>query len=169
MPPSKAARIRLPIPRDWLKEADAPRVRVVCAWNTPVNAAAPDIWACRKVTLQLRPSLNANAPRARGNATGAYPLIDRTYDLSADMLEKLDGGLHSNQWVLEVAYEDVAPYPPLMRVDEQQRVSVALELFDEGETRLSPQVAVQSMPMADTMIHLGGVKQAIWSPIKVPT
>ena len=56
-----------------------------------------------------------------------------------------------------------------MRVDEQQRVSIAFELSDEGETRVSPQAAVQSMSLTTTMIQLGGMKQPIWSPIKIPT
>jgi hypothetical protein len=165
--PDHSARVRIPLPRVWLRDAEAPHVRVVCAWNSPVNAGAPEVWACRKIKLQLRPSLDADAPRARGNASGAYPLIDKVYDMSADRLEKLGVDL-TDEWVLEVAYEDVAPYPPV-RVAEQQRVSVALELFDAGETPLSPQAAVQAMPLTGTMIHLGGMKQPIWSPIKIPT
>lgn len=166
--PGHSARVRVPLPLDWLKEADAPHVRVVCAWNAPVNAAAAEIWACRKVNLQLRPSLDADAPRGRGNASGAYPMIDKVYDMGADRLKKL-GGEVTDEWVLEVAYEDVAPYPPLMRVDEEQRVSVAFELFDAGETNVSPQAAVQAMTVTQTMIQLGGMQQPIWSPIKIPT
>jgi hypothetical protein len=167
--PGHSARVRVPLPRDWLSEAEVPRVRVVCAWNTPVNAAAPDTWACRKVSVQLRPSLDAYAPRGRGNASGAYPLLDKVYDLGADRRRKLEGALDSDEWVLEVAYEDVAPYPPLMRVEEQQRVSVVFELFDEGDSAVSPQLAVQAMSLTKTMIQLGGMKQPIWSPIRLPT
>jgi hypothetical protein len=167
--PGHAARVRVPIPREWLKDASSPRVRVVCAWNTPAGAGAPEVWACRKVKLQLRPSLDADAPRGRGNASGAYPLIDKVYDLGVDHLKDLGIKLDSDEWVLEIAYEDVAPYPPPMRVDEQQRVSVAVEVFDEGEVPESPQAAIQVLPVTETMIRLGGMKQPIWSPIKIPT
>jgi hypothetical protein len=164
--PGHSARLRVPLPRDWLREAEAPHLRVVCAWNAPVNAAAPETWACRKVNVQLRPSLDARAPRGRGTATGAYPLLDKVYDLGADRLKKLRD---SDEWVLEVAYEDVAPYPPLMRVDEEQRVSVVFELFDQGDSPVSPQSAVQAMSLTKTMVQLGGMKQPIWSPIRIPT
>jgi len=56
-----------------------------------------------------------------------------------------------------------------MRVDEQQRVSVALELSDEGASAESPQAAIQALPTVETMVRLGGTKQPIWSPIKIPT
>ena len=56
--PGHAARVRVPVPREWLKDASAPQVRVVCAWNTPTGAGAPEVWACRKVNVQLRPSLD---------------------------------------------------------------------------------------------------------------
>lgn len=95
-------------------------------------------------------------------------MIDKVYDMSADRLKRLDGA-PTDEWVLEIAYEDVAPYPLLMRVDEQQRVSVAFELSDEGEARVSPQAAVQAMSLTATMIQLGGMKQPIWSPIKIQT
>ena len=108
--PGHSARVRIPLPGEWLRDAKAPRVRVVCAWNSPVNAGAPEIWACRKVNLQLRPSLDADAPRGRGNASGAYPLLDKVYDMSADRLKELGVEL-TDEWVLEIAYEDVAPYP----------------------------------------------------------
>lgn len=88
--------------------------------------------------------------------------------MSATRLRKIGSQLDSDEWVLEIAYEDVAPYPPLMRVDDQQRVSVVFELFDQGEAAVSPQAAVQAMPLTKTMINLGGTKQPIWSPIKIP-
>jgi hypothetical protein len=154
--------VRVPVPGDWLKEAGTPRVWVVCAWNTPTSAGAPEIWACRKVTVQLRPTLDADALRGEGNASKAYPLIDRVYNVGiADH--------DSDEWVLEIAYQDVAPYPLPMRVDDQQRVSIALELFDEGDPAVSPQAALQILPMTETMIRLGGTRQPIWSPIKIPT
>jgi len=167
--PGHSARVRAPLPREWLTEAEAPQVRVVCAWNTPVNAAAPDMWACRKIKVQLRPSLDADAPRARGNASGAYPLIDKVYDLGADRLKKMAGELDADEWVLEIAYEDVGPYPDSLRFDDQQRVAVVFELSDRGDAAVSPQAAVQAMALTKTMIRLGGMKQPIWSPVKIRT
>ena len=167
--PQHAARVRLPVPRTWLAEAKQPRMRVVCAWNSPANAGARDVWACRKVGLQIRPTIGADAPRARGRAVGAYPLIDREYALDEEHLKKNKVSLDADEWVLDVAYEDVAPYPPLMRVDEQQRVGVVLELFDADDGRVSPQTAVQAMPMTASMVHLGGMKPPIWSPRIIPT
>jgi hypothetical protein len=167
--PGRGARVRAPVPRDWLNQASAPRARVVCAWNTPVNASAPNVWACRKISLQLRPSLDAAALPAVGKATGAYPLIDKTYDLSVKHLESLNVKLDIDELVLEVAYEEVAPYPPSMTIDEQQRVSIAWELFDDSVASVSPQVSVQALAVTGTMIRLGGMRQPIWSPIRIPT
>ena len=142
------------------------RASLVCGWSVrgthqPVPAH-PRFWACRKVTAKLRPSLDADALRGEGNATKAYPLIDKVYDVKID-------DHNSDEWILDVAYEDVAPYPPSMRVEDQQRVSVVLELFDDGDPAVSPQAAVQILPITQTMIRLGGVRQPIWSPIRIPT
>lgn len=167
--PGRGARVRVPVPREWLKEAQAPRARVVCAWSTPVNASAPNVWACRKVGVQLRPSIDDEALPAVGKATGAYSLIDKTYDLSTEHLEKLNIKLDKDELVLEVAYQEMAPYPPSMTIDEHQRVSLAWEILDDSVPSVNPQVSVQALPVARTMIQLGGMKQPIWSPIKVPT
>jgi hypothetical protein len=168
--PRHAARVRVPIPREWLERASAPHAHIVCSWDTPTYAGAPDIWACRKVTIQLRPTLEAAAPRAaHGNASGAYPLIDRHYDFGKEHLLELGIQLASDEWVLEIGYEDIAPYPPQLIIDEHQRVSVALELSDKGDTAESPQAAIQAMPMVQSMVKLGGMKQPVWMPIKVPT
>ena len=113
--------------------------------------------------------VGGKALRGSGNATGAYPLVDRTYNLSTNHLEDQEIVPRSDEWVVEVEYSDVGPYPPALRIDEQQRVAIALELFDKSDLRISPQLAVQAMPVTTTMVHLGGTKQAIWSPIKIPT
>jgi len=163
------ARVRVPIPRSWLDEAKSPQLRAVAAWNTPAFAGAPQVWACRKVQIKLRSMVGGKALRGSGNATGAYPLVDRTYNLSTNHLEDQEIVPRSDEWVVEVEYSDVGPYPPALRIDEQQRVAIALELFDKSDLRISPQLAVQAMPVTTTMVHLGGTKQAIWSPIKIPT
>jgi hypothetical protein len=167
--PGEVARVRLPIPRGWLKEAKVPRLRTVCAWNTPVSAAAPEVWASRRVSLQVRPGFEAQAPRAHGRSIGAYPMIDRTYDLDEDHLAALNIEPADDEWILEVSYEEVGPYPVGVTVNDQQRVSVVWELFDEATDGVSPQELVQEMISTADMIRLGGSQQAIWSPIRIPT
>lgn len=163
------ARVRVPVPRGWLGEATAPRLRAVAAWNGPVFSGAPGTWACRRVNVVLRPSLGGKALRLpRGAATGAYPIVDRIDDLSRARLEKLNIEVESDEWVVELDYSDVGPYPPSLRIDEQQRVGLALELFD-AEDGVSPQAALQSMPLVQTMIHLGGVRQPVWAPVRIVT
>jgi hypothetical protein len=162
------ARIQLPVPRQWLARAESPRLRVVCAWNTPAFAGAKDVWACRRVSLQLRATLGGKALRTRGVGVGAYPLIDRTYDLTAAHLKAVEIAPKADDWVLELDYAEVAPYPPGLRVDDQQRVGVVVELFDESDIE-SPQAHVQALPAAHTMIHLGGLKQPVWAPIRILT
>jgi|GEM_PF-499181 len=168
--PGYAARLKLPIPRSWLNEAKAPQLRAVCAWNTPVFAGAPNVWACRRVSLQLRPDLGADALLGKGKTVGAYPLIDRTYDLSSDHLHERGVNISGDEWVVEIEYQDAGPYPPLSVIEDAQRVGVVVELSDASiAENISPQAAVQNMPIAATMIQLGGAKVGIWAPIKIPT
>jgi len=47
-------------------------------------------------------------------------------------LSRLQIDLDSDEWVIELDYNDVGPYPPFLRIDEQQRVGLAIELFDAG-------------------------------------
>ena len=162
------ARVRVPVPRDWLSEAKAPRLRTVAAWNGPVFAGAPGVWGCRRVNVRLRPTLGGKALVARGAAVGAYPIVDRTDDLGEEHLSRLQINLDSDEWVIELDYNDVGPYPPFLRIDEQQRVGLAIELFDAAGV-VSPQTALQAMPMVKTMIHLGGVRQPIWAPVRILT
>lgn len=167
--PGDTARIRLPIPREWLAEARSPKLRTVCAWNTPVSAAAPDIWASRKVSMQVRPGFEDQAPRASGRAVGAYPMIDKTYDLDREALRSLKIEPGDDEWILEVSYEERGPYPVGVVVSDQQRVSVVWELFDAEPNGISPQGAIQAMVLTADMISLGGAVQPIWSPIRIPT
>jgi hypothetical protein len=163
------ARVRVPVPREWLAEAVAPCLRAVAAWNGPVFAGAPGVWGCRRVNVVLRPNLGGKALRLpKGAATGAYPIVDRTDDLSRARLESLNIEVDSDEWVVELDYSDEGPYPPSLRIDEQQRVGLALELFD-AQGGVSPQAALQSMPLVQTMIHLGGVRQPVWAPIRILT
>jgi hypothetical protein len=162
----ETARVTVPVPRSWLTKAKEPVLRAVCAWNTPTNAAAPRIWACRAVKLQLRPFLDAEAPHGLGRASGAYPLIDKKYDLHEIAVS---AGAPSDEWILEVSYEEVAPYPSQLVVSDEQRVSVVWELYDQADGGVGPQVGVQSLPLSNTMIRLGGITQPIWTPIRIRT
>ena len=107
---------------------------------------------------------------ASGKTPGAYPLIDKTYDLNAEHLKKLGIEPSAEEWVVDVYYEDVGPYPPLLLFEELQRVGIAIELVDASVgVKVSPQRAVQLHPMAETMVRLGGTSLPVWSPIKIPT
>jgi Subtilase family len=162
------ARVRVPVPRDWLSQAKAPRLRSVAAWNGPVFAGAPGVWGCRRVNVRVRPTLGGKALVVKGAATGSYPIVDRTDDLSAKHLSDLKIDLDADEWVIELDYSDVGPYPHFLRIDEQQRVGLAIELFDAAGGA-SPQADLQSMPLVSTMIQLGGIRQPIWAPIRILT
>ena len=76
------ARIQLPIPVNWVKDADDPRFRLIVAWDPPVNAAVKHLWATSDITAKLR--MHPDAPALRTmklNAHASYPLLERLYDL----------------------------------------------------------------------------------------
>lgn len=160
-------RAQFPVPAEWLKKASMPTLRVVCAWSTPVNIALVDSWACRKVSLKVRPFGGEVALRGGGNASGAYPLIDRRQDISLKVLEEKGFIVTDSLWVVEVEYEEIGEYPPAMTVSSQQRVGVVLELFDAGETATSPQAAIQALPIAMDMLRLSVLQQPIQTPIMI--
>jgi Subtilase family len=162
-------RAQFPVPEEWLRTALAPMLRVVCAWSTPVNIALVDSWACRKVSLKVRPFGGALALRGGGNASGAYPLIDRRQPISIQALEEKGFAISDASWVIEVEYEEIGEYPPAMTVSSQQRVGVVLELFDDIESPTSPQASIQALPVAIDMRCLSVLQQPIQTPITVRT
>ena len=161
------ARVRVPVPPDWMQHAKCPSLRIVCAWNTPVSSAAPDAWASRKVTMVLKPTLDADAIHGSGRSHGAYPITDRTWRLDHDPKGKPRETPPDGEWVAEIRYEDVGPYPATLLIPPQQKVALAMELFDDSEDPVSPQEAIQNLPAANTMIQLAGVPQGIQVPVKV--
>lgn len=167
--PKSVNRAQFPVPTEWLKRASMPKLRVVCAWSTPVNVALVDSWACRKVSLKVRPFGGEVALRGGGNASGAYPLIDRIQDISPKTLEEKGFVVTDSLWVLEVEYEEIGAYPPAMTVSAQQRVGVVIELFDAGEPATSPQAAIQALPVAMDMLRLSVLQQPIQTPIVIRT
>ncbi|MFO0958908.1 MAG: hypothetical protein U0800_16015 [Isosphaeraceae bacterium] len=159
-------RVQLPIPVAWLSAADEPVLRLVVCYDPPVNEAANGLWACRKVSakLKMRPDDNAVHPPRGGHAS--YPLIDRTYKLA----RYKPGGekpVDGDMWLIEFAYEEVAPYPPGMDFDPQQRVAFAAELIDLGVSRADPQPTMQALPNAHLMNRLAIQTTPIRTPIVI--
>jgi hypothetical protein len=113
--PGSIARVRIPVPPAWMAQAKHPSLRVVCAWNTPVSAAAPDAWASRDVAMVLKPTLGADAIRGRGGSHGSYPITDRVWQLDQDGKGQPRPTPPDGEWVVEVSYKDVGLYPPLSR------------------------------------------------------
>jgi hypothetical protein len=165
--PKSVSRVQFPVPVEWLMKAGAPYLRVVCAWNTPVNIALVESWACRKVLLKLRPFGSDAALRGGGNADGGYPLINRLFDIQPHALTEKKFVISESLWIIEVEYEEIGEYPPAMTVSPQQRVGVVLELFDANEDPLSPQAAIQSLPVVADMSRLSVLQQPIQTPITI--
>ncbi|KYF79942.1 hypothetical protein BE11_41925 [Sorangium cellulosum] len=85
------------------------------------------------------------------------------------MLEEKGFVVADSLWSVEVEYEEIGAYPPAMTVSAQQRVGVVIELFDAGETAISPQAAIQALPVAMDMLRLSVLQQPIQTPIVVRT
>jgi hypothetical protein len=162
--PDDIVRVQMPIPKVWFDTAKSPRLRLVVAWDSPVNAAAHDVWASRRVIAHFLPR-----PRPEGKALygsrgghGSYPLLDRTYDLRRiPQGVQIDGDM----WLLELAYEQIADYFPGITFSPQQRVSFAAELYDAEETPVCPQAALQSLPIAQTMHRLSIPQAVVRTPV----
>lgn len=161
------SRVRLPVPLEWLKKASQPRLRLIAAWNGPVNMALGESWACRKVATKVRPFGAKAALLGGGQSHGGYPLIDRTFDIHPSVLTKKGHSLSEDLWVVEVEYEEIGDYPPAMTISPQQRVGAVFELADVGKEPLSPQTYVQSLPIAADLDRLSALSTPILSPIAV--
>ena len=70
-------------------------------------------------------------------------------------------------WLLELSYEQIADYHLGMVFTPQQRVAFAIELFDNANNPVSPQVALQALPAAQTMSRLSIPPQSIKTPVVV--
>lgn len=166
--PETVARVRVPVPLEWLKNAGQPRFRVVASWNGPVNMALADSWACRKVGIRVRPFGAKEALRGGGRAHGGYPLIDRNFDIHPDNLEP-EFTLTDELWVLEADYEEIGEYPPGMTISPQQRIGAVIELVDEAEAPVSPQSYVQALPIAAELDRLSAMATPLMTPIAIRT
>jgi len=155
--------IEFPIPRSWIENAISPFLRLVIAWDTPVNAEIRNIWACRKVEAQFRPGPNAKALSSKGKGHQSYPSIDRVYDLKK--MENVTG----DSWFLEISYKEIADYIVGQTFDPQQRVGLAAELYDASDTPVSPQEFVQALPVASSMNRLSIPPVVMRTPIMLRT
>lgn len=164
--PDDIVRVQIPVPLTWLAEAEQPVLRIVLCYDPPVNEVAHATWACRKVSPVLHPGPEAPAIRAPSGGHSSFPVIDRHYKL-----EKYKPGeeraASDDLWVLEISYQEIAPYAPGMDFDPRQRVAFAAELLDLSATPIDPQPAMQALPIAASMIRLSIQPQAIRSPIIV--
>ena len=162
------ARIQVPIPRAWLQDATLPCLRVVGAWESPVNVAVEHVWASRKVGLQLRTTAASKALSPKGRSHHSYPLLERKYELNAESLAKKEiAPPEGDFWLLEVSYEEIAEYAATTEFSPHQRVGIAMELWDEGEEPKSPQGSMQALPQALTMTRLTIPENRVPNPIIV--
>jgi hypothetical protein len=161
------ARVQLPVPKEWLQSASEPRLRLVWAWDPPVHDAVPEFWGCRRVNLHVKPIPDGNALRGGSKAHQSYPLIDRVFDIGLARLAEAKLTPLDDVWVIELSYEEIADYYPGLEFSPQQRVAFVAELFDASETPVSPQPAVQKLPIAATMIRLGVPRTQIATPVIV--
>jgi hypothetical protein len=161
-------RVQLPIPLAWLDEASDPILRMVICSDPPVNEAAHGAWVCRRVRPVLHPGPEVRGIKAPRSIHATYPTVDRKYPLSRykpGAKEPAVGDL----WLMEISYEEIAPYPPATDFDSRQRVAFAAELVDHGETAADPQAAMQALPMAASMNRLSIQSVSVRSPIIIRT
>lgn len=166
--PGDIVRVQLPIPLGWLGEADEPILRLIVCADPPVNEVAHATWACRRIRPVLHPGpevRGVTAPR-RGHPT--FPCVDRRYKL-AQFKPGAAKEAAGDMWLIELSYEEIAPYPPGMDFDPRQRVAFAAELFDEGAKLSDPQPAMQALPVAASMTRLSIQPTPIRSPIIIRT
>lgn len=146
------ARIQIPIPHDWLNDADDPGLRLIVAWDPPVNAAVKRLWTTRNVSATLRMRLDVPAHHtSKVKSHGSYPMLERIFHL-----RKFPTGynVEGHTWIIEIAYDQTAEYHPAMAFPSQQRVAFAAELLDNGPKKLSPQLGLQSIAATHTMTRL---------------
>jgi hypothetical protein len=162
--PGDIARVTLPIPRVWLSGAQQPTLRIVTCWDPPVNAAVAGLWATRKLSVHLKASPDTPSLQGSRGAHPSYPVIDRVYDL-----HKLPKNVRveGDVWLLELSYDQIADYHAGMTFTLQQRVAFAAELIDRGESPLSPQAAIQSLPSAVTMTRLSVPPQSVKTAVVI--
>lgn len=160
------ARVQLPIPSEWLTLSSAPRLRLCVAWDTPVSAAAEDQWACRNVEVKLHRGPEFRAVHGSRGRVAGYPLFERWWDLKkADEKFPAEGDL----WILTFSYSQIASYAAGHAVSDSQRIGLAAEIWDAGETSEEPHAYLQALDIAPTFSRLSNT--AVWmsQPITITT
>jgi len=166
--PSDIVRVQIPIPLDWLAKADKPIFRLVVSADPPVNEVAHATWACRKIKPLLRPGHDVRAITAPRGGHASFPCIDRRYNL-IHYKPGNEKEAEGDTWLVDLSYEEIAPYPPGMDFDPRQRVAFAAELYDDSATRADPQPALQALPIAASMTRLSVQPTPIRNPVIIRT
>jgi hypothetical protein len=65
-------------------------------------------------------------------------------------------------WVLEFSYTEIAAYAAGHNVPQSQRVALAAEIWDEGESPVEPHSFVQRLPVASSLLRLSNT--SAWLP-----
>ncbi len=158
--------VQLPLPGEWIRASTMPQLRLVCAWETPVNAAVEHVWACRRVDITFRHLEVSEALPSKKKTSKGYPLVERIYSLGEAKagLEKADYCL------LELKYThlEMAEYPAgQLEFSPQQRIGIAFELSDQSPDKVSPHPFVQSLPVAASLNQLSSVVPAARHAISI--
>ena len=162
--PRDKVRIQLPIPLDWLNQSALPILRLVVCGDPPVNEAATQSWACRRIVPRLYLGPDADAVVAPRGSHKSFPVIDRQYSLTKHKPGEKKAA-KGDLWLLELSYDEIAPYPPGMSFDTRQRVAFAAELLDEGEKPVDPQPALAALQVAAAMNRLSVLPTATRTPV----
>lgn len=162
---SDVARVLVPIPRSWLSTAGDPICEIAVAWDTPVNAAFPNVYGCRRIALKFRTAPDQDAVRPSRGGHNSYPVRIKRYPLR----RAYDGSrARDDLWLIELSYEEMCDYAPVQSFTPEQRVSIAVRLYDR-QGRVSPQQAVQEHPMAVSMTRLSATPIPARVPVVVRT
>jgi hypothetical protein len=162
--PSDVARVQIPIPKAWHDTSQKPSLRIVAFWDAPVNAAASELWSTRKITVHLKANPDSSSLHGSRSGHESYPFIDRFYDLRKIPKDaRVDGDI----WLLELSYSQIADYYAGLTFTPQQRVAFAARLYDGGDKPLSPQSAIQALPVSLTMTRLSVPPQTIKAAVVI--
>ncbi len=158
----RVARVRVPLPREWVADAAEPRLRLVFAWLSPTNDAYSG-WACRKVSAALRPASPAGAKGLklfkRVLAHGHYPVTERIYDLN-----QIKAGI--DEAILELKYDELHEPPISARpFTAETKVGVVIELIDASPSPLSPHAALRTHPLIQVATQLSVSAPGIAVPL----
>jgi len=160
---SDMAKIVIPIPQDWLNTAADPVCDLSVAWDSPANAAFPNVYGCRRVDTKLRAPDDGKALRPSRGASASYPLRIRTHSFKA-LAEK--NVVTEDLWTVELSYDELCEYPLTQNFIPEQRVGIAIRLRDRSGN-VSPQDFVQKHAWAPTMTRLSAALVPAQVPVSI--